>query len=251
MLRAVCFDLWGTLVADAPGVADARAAERVRRIDRALRDGAWPAPPEAITDAMQATVDTVVGVHQDNIDIDAEERVALFYRHLDPSLRPEHDLPADAVAAVRTAIHESALYHPPELLPGAADTLAALQGSGCRLALVSNTGLSPGVALRSLLDALGVGRYFVAQVYSDELRSWKPDPRMFDEAVFALGVPKEQTLFVGDTAEADILGAQSYGIGLTAQVGGKRIEEIRPTLDLRGVGDLVVALRERGYLAAS
>ncbi len=248
MLRAVCFDLWDTLISDPPGVGRARAAERVRRIEQALLQGGWGAPREAVVDAMQATVDTVVAIHQENRDVDAAERIHIFYRHLDPSLRPESDLSDETRTAIGSAIHDSAVYHPPEPLPGALETLAELQSLGLRLALVSNTGLSPGTALRDLLDQFGMTKFFSAQIYSDELQSWKPDPRMFDEAVFALGAPKEETLFVGDTPEADTLGAQAYGIGMTAHVGPNRVEGVRATFTLDGVHGLVEALAEAGHV---
>ena len=205
---------------------------------------------QAIRAAMQATVDAFVAVHQDNRDIDAQERIALFLRHLDPSLRPDHDLAASHHEAVRDAIHDSAIYCPPTLLPGAAEALERLRGYGVRMALVSNAGLSPGSALRILLNEMGIGHYFASHVYSDELRAWKPDRRMFDEAIFGLGVRKEDVFFVGDTPEADILGAQSFGIGGTALVGTKRVEGVQATLSLDGVHQLVDALVERGYLAA-
>ena len=250
MLRGVCFDLWGTLIVDPPGLGAKRAEERVERVHDALHTAGWGAPLEAIRDAMQTTVDAFVAVHQENRDIDAEERIALFLRHLDPSLRPERDLGADGHEAVRDAIHDSVIYCLPGLLPGAAEALESLSGHGVRMALVSNTGLSPGTALRTVLDELGIGRYFASHVYSDELRAWKPDGLMFDEAVFGLGVRKEDSFFVGDTPEADILGAQSFGIGGTALVGTKRVEGVQATLTLDGVHQLVDALVERGHLAS-
>lgn len=248
MLRAACFDLWETLVVDPPGRGEERAAERVRGIDAALRSGGWPAPAEAIADAMQATVDSLVTVHQDNIDVDGEERVSLFYRHLDPSLRPQHDLPIEAREAITAAIHGGALRMLPELLPGAEETLAALRGRGLLLALVSNTGLSPGPTMRAVLDELGIGRYFAAQVYSDEVGAWKPHERMFDAAVFALGVPGRDILFVGDRPEADILGAQAFKLGMTALVGDKSVPGVQPDLELAGVHALLPALVERGAI---
>ena len=248
MLRAVCFDLWGTLIADPPGRGEARARERVARIDRALRAGDWSAPREAIEAAMQTTVDALVAVHLDNHDLDAAERVTLFYRQLDPSLRPEIDLPPGVRGAITAAIHDSALDTPPELIPGALETVAALRKRGLRLALISNTGLSPGTALRRLLDQLGLSAYFTAEIYSDELGAWKPDARMFEEAVFALGVAARDTLYVGDTPEADIVGAQAFGIGMTAQVGTKRVEGVRASLELSDVGALLAALETRGLI---
>lgn len=250
MLRAVAFDLWETLIADPPGRGQQRADERVRRVEIALRDGGWPAPPDAIADAFQAAVDGLVAVHQDNLDLDAAERLQLFYRHLDPTLRPEHDLPPDSRDAITEAIHGGSRYVPPELLPGSLETLTALRDSGLRLALVSNVGFSPGAVIRELLADLGLARFFTAQIYSDETRAWKPHARMFDACVFALGVSARETAFVGDRPEADILGAQQFGMGLAVQVGGRRSEGIRAAIELEGVAGLIEALHERRLLPA-
>jgi len=250
MLRAICFDLWDTLIGDEPGRANERASERVRRLAEALCLGDWPAPREAIADAVQAAVDSLVAVHQDNVDLDADGRVDLFYRHLDPSLNPARDLSNDARAAVAAAIHDGARYAPPVLLPGVLDALPALRAAGMRLALVSNTGFSPGPTMRGLLSDLDLERHFTAQVYSDEIGAWKPGARMFDEAVFALGVPVGDVLFVGDTPEADILGPQQFGLGMTALVGDKRVDGVRADVELPGVSSLVAVLRERDLIPA-
>ncbi len=249
-LRAVCFDLWGTLAADRPGDGDARAADRLQRIDDGLRVAGWPAPPDAIADALQATVDSLVTIHQDNRDIDLDERLALFFRHLDPSLRPEHDLIPAGLAQIVGAVRDGALRFPPTLLPGAHHTLRTLRRHGLRLALVSNSGFSPGDAMRTVLDQLDIGRYFTAQIYSDETGAWKPDPRMFDEALFALGTGPSDTLFVGDRPAADIVGAQAFGIGMTALVGDRSLPGVRPTFALPGVQALLPALRQHGALPA-
>ena len=165
MLRAICFDLWDTLIADPPGRGDERAAERVRRLDAALRDGGWPAPREAIADAVQAAVDALVAVHQDNVDLDADGRVNLFYRHLDPTLDAKRDLPSQAREGIAAAIHGGARYASPTLIPGALEALTALRTSGLRLALVSNTGFSPGATMRECVADLDLARHFTAQVY--------------------------------------------------------------------------------------
>ena len=246
MLRAVCFDLWDTLIVDTPGGGQTRAVERVRRIAEGLRLGGWGAPPEVITDAIQLTIDALVQVHQDNRDLNADERLALFFRALDPSLRPEQDLPLEARRAVTTAIQDGALHTPPVLIPGVNAMLEALRACGVRLAIVSNTTLSPGRSMRAVLNLMDIGRAFTAQIYSDEVRAWKPAARMFDEAVFALGVPAQDTLFVGNTPESDIVGAQAFGMGMTALVGGATAPGVRADFAWPDVTGLMPALlRER------
>ncbi len=248
MLRAVCFDLWETLVADPPGRGEDRAGDRARAVERALEAAGRPAPPEAIAGAIQNTIDALVAVHQRNDDLGADERLALFYEHLDPSLRPKRDLEPPARAAIAEAILGGTERVPPELLPGADETLHALRRRGVALALVSNTGLSPGPVLVRTLERLGITGYFDALIFSDEVRAWKPDARMFAAAVAALGVPPELTAFVGDTPETDIVGAQAFGLGLTALVGPAAIDGVQPDLRLGGVDALIPALDARGLL---
>ena len=40
----------------------------------------------------------------------------------------------------------------------------------------------------------------------------KPDPRIFDPAIDALGTSRHRTLYVGDTVHADVLGAEAAGM---------------------------------------
>lgn len=248
MLRAICFDLWDTLIADPPGRGPTRAADRVWRLERALRAGGWPASTGAITDAIQAALDSLTAIHNQNHDADAAERVALFYRHLDPTLHPAEDLPAPTQRAIADAILAGVERVQPNLLPGAPELLAELRRRGLRLALVSNAGLSPGVVLRRTLRRFGIDRHFAAQLYSDETGAWKPHTRMFAQALTALDATPEETAFVGDTPETDILGAQAFGLRLTALVGGASVDGVRPDLHLRGVGELLPALSARGLI---
>ena len=248
MLRAICFDLWDTLIADPPGRGAVRAADRVRRVQRALRAGGWPASPAAITDAIQAALDSLTVIHNQNRDVDAAERVALLYRHLDPTLRPAQDLPAPTQRAVSDAILGGVERVQPNLLPGAPELLVDLRRRGLRLALVSNAGLSPGAVLRRTLRRFAIDRHFAVQLYSDETGAWKPHARMFAQALTALAVTPEETAFVGDTPETDILGAQACGLRWTALVGAASVDGVRPDLHLRGVGELFPALSARGLL---
>ena len=44
------------------------------------------------------------------------------------------------------------------------------------------------------------------------VRSEKPDPHIFNYALAAVGASAEEVVHVGDTYEADIIGAQGVGI---------------------------------------
>ena len=89
-------------------------------------------------------------------------------------------------------------------------TLQRLKDDGYKLAIVSNwdTPLDP------LAERLGIAHFFDIIVASHDVRvrSAKPDPHIFEYTLNAVGVSAEETVHVGDTYEADIIGAQGVGI---------------------------------------
>ncbi len=92
------------------------------------------------------------------------------------------------------------------LYPEVKDTLAYFYRNGYRLGVISDT--SP--SLRLTLQALGIDTYFDCFICSDEVGVMKPDPRMYQAALDALGVLAEQSIYVDDyDVEAD--GARAMG----------------------------------------
>ena len=89
-------------------------------------------------------------------------------------------------------------------------TLQHLRDAGFKLAIVSNwdTPLDP------LTERLGIAHYFDIIVASHDARvlSAKPDSHIFNYTLAAVGVLAEETVHVGDTYEADIVGARDVGI---------------------------------------
>ncbi len=79
-----------------------------------------------------------------------------------------------------------------------------------RLAVVSNFDYTP-TAL-DILERAGVVELFDAVVVSDEVGWRKPRRDIFDAAFVRLGVRPEESLFVGDRADMDVLGAQRLGM---------------------------------------
>jgi FMN phosphatase YigB (HAD superfamily) len=101
---------------------------------------------------------------------------------------------------------------PPILKEDALDTLAGTRQRVRKIGLISNTGRSPGIALRQVLDNLGILRFFDALVFSDEAGCRKPDKRIFDLALRELGSQPSDTIHVGDNPEADLWGAKQAGL---------------------------------------
>ena len=247
-LRGVCFDLWETLVSDPPGTGERRAADRAVRALAVLSEAGLPHDRAEVDAAIQRTIDALVAIHQGNLDITAADRVALFGRQLDPVLDIDGDLPPRARDGLTAALLGATERHAPALLPGAVEALQALRAAGLPLALVSNTGLSPGPVLRRTLETLGIRACFDVQVFSDELCAWKPHAAMFRAAADGLGLSPAELAFVGDTPESDILGARASGFAFTVLVGDKPSDGVEPHLRLAGVHALVSALHARGLL---
>jgi putative hydrolase of the HAD superfamily len=78
----------------------------------------------------------------------------------------------------------------------------------------------PSRAQRSKLERLGWTELFDAVVVTGELPAGKPDPRAFGALTEALGVPPEETVYVGDNVDADIRGAKRAGMVAVQVVGG-------------------------------
>ncbi|HEX7008447.1 MAG TPA: HAD family hydrolase [Phycisphaeraceae bacterium] len=97
------------------------------------------------------------------------------------------------------------------LEPGTHQTLDRLARSGYRLGIVSNT-FVPGFVLDRHLAQLDLLRYFPYRIYSCDVGYRKPDRRIFDRAVQAIGAAASQCVFVGDLLDADIHGAHQAGL---------------------------------------
>ncbi|WP_234554857.1 HAD family hydrolase [Thermus caliditerrae] len=93
------------------------------------------------------------------------------------------------------------------VVPGAHATLEALRRRGYALAVVSNWDAT----LPEILEVVGLRPYFQHLSVSALSGAAKPDPRLFHEALSALGVAPEEAVHVGDS-EADLLGARGAGV---------------------------------------
>lgn len=85
--------------------------------------------------------------------------------------------------------------------------LDALASQGVNLGIISNWD----ERLRPLLEQLGLAKYFEAVIISCEVGFTKPSPVIFEVAARKLGLAPEFILHVGDSMESDVAGARSAG----------------------------------------
>jgi HAD superfamily hydrolase (TIGR01509 family) len=89
-----------------------------------------------------------------------------------------------------------------------AESLSKLRSTGLLLGVVSN---SDG-RVEEALQAAGLRGYFDCVIDSAVIGVEKPDPRIFQAALTALGVRPHEALYVGDLYEVDIVGARAAGM---------------------------------------
>ncbi|HTY09269.1 MAG TPA: HAD family hydrolase [Candidatus Edwardsbacteria bacterium] len=210
MIKAITFDLWETLIADSAAQNDLRTEYRVAKTAQLLLGAGAPADLGALYAAHEEVWRRCEQQWVKSTDLPFAEQVALFLDLAQPGLSAT--LPRATRRKIEQAYADAVLHYPPQLIPGAAETLAAFKRKRLKLALICNTGRSPGVVLRTLLGTFGIVRRFNAALFSDETIVRKPDPRIFAQALDALGVPAAEAVHVGDSAESDIAGAAASGL---------------------------------------
>lgn len=121
----------------------------------------------------------------------------------------------DAADALASLLKAPAIDFWSAPVKGARETLSALSADGVPIAIVSNSdGTVESSLLRKELCQVGVGRFTaVAAIVDSALvgRS-KPDGRIFEPAISALGVEPSETIYVGDSERIDVAAALDAGI---------------------------------------
>ena len=197
-IRAVTYDCWATL----------------------LKDRDWEG-------AMESRIDALLS----HLDIDrAEARRCLeeaWLKHdeawkqvetFGPGRMAAHCLEArgifddDIINEVTQKFEEASLAAGVAAVDGARETLQALRGAGIGLALVCDTGFTPGRVVRQLLDDQGLLEFLEVVCFSDEVGVPKPGSEIFAKAIAELGVRPPEAVHIGDLRRTDIAGAHHFGM---------------------------------------
>ena len=211
MIRFVTFDFWDTLVTDSPENLRAQRALRVAAIRSALRDAGAPVSEvEAEEIHERSGVALAERFWSLNRDPSPEEQLRIVLDTGRPGIAARLD-PA-AFAAALDGYISPVLAHPPDLCPGADRAVRELAGRGVVLGIVSNTGRTPGVILRRVLERYGLLGYFSAISYSDEVGIRKPEAQIFRVTLARAGVAAGEAVHIGDNPDADVVGAQGAGM---------------------------------------
>ncbi len=175
----------------------------------------------------------------DHREVPAAARFAHFFRTLGLD---ETALP-DGFGRALIDAHRGALGRAAEF-PAHHGPLLRRLAERYKLAVVSNFDYTP-TAL-DILERAGVVDLFETIVVSDEVGWRKPRRDIFDAALDRLGVRAEESLFVGDRADMDVLGAQQIGMDAAwINRDGEPLPAgvMAPTYEIRDLGELATILK--------
>jgi HAD superfamily hydrolase (TIGR01549 family) len=230
MLKAVTLDFWGTLVDDRQGGSKARV--------QALASVLPQVPLDQVSAAYSVSWDRFQKAGADGWGLPPAALLSMALDELATTLRPP------VYQAVLSVWESVKLTCPPALLPGAREMLKELRRRGLLVALISDTGATPGSGLRGYLAGQGVRHLFDWLTFSNETGVTKRQVQAFSSTLAALGVAPAEALHVGDTPATDIAGAHAAGLraGLTIETHDRRAPDCRPDLLLEHLCDLPAAL---------
>jgi len=112
-----------------------------------------------------------------------------------------------------------------------------------KLGIVSNFAIPE--CVDKLLEKHGLDTLFDVVVVSGAINKRKPSPEIFHKALEKLGVSAENAVFVGDTADADIIGAKAAGmktIFIERRV-QKESEQACPNQTIKNLSELTNAIK--------
>ena len=208
--KLVTLDLWNTLINDVPDGGTIRNSLRVQGIAEVLSDQGQIYTHNDIRKAIRETQKILWDGQLSGKDLSFDQQVELFLKEL-------HLLSIDTIEIqCRDQIAEkygNAFFGcSPRLHKDVKSVLQRLKENGLKVALVSNTGATPGKMLRVYLSRLGILDYFDLLVFSDEHQIAKPNPELFSIALKGLETIPERSVHVGDQIYFDCDGAKQAGM---------------------------------------
>lgn len=117
----------------------------------------------------------------------------------------------ESIDIVTNAFEDSVIIHKPKLINNVKESLDFLSNE-FDLAIISDTGFSPGSILKQLMIEDDIEKYFKSYSFSNETGYSKPNENAFKVALDNLDVLPSNSLHIGDIEHTDIVGAKNYGM---------------------------------------
>ena len=200
-IKAVTFDLWNTLI-EVVSYTDAR----VNALYGAAAKAGFTGSAETAAEAYRgATAWYEREWRTRHVQVDSGARLDYMLGELGVELAP------DVKRALTEEFEDVFLRGPPPLKPGALEAVTRLSPK-YRLGVISDTGITPGRAMRRYFRDRGLMSHFTSLVFSDETGLCKPHPDVFRRALSELGAEPCEAVHVGDLLRTDVAGAKAAGM---------------------------------------
>lgn len=260
-IRAVLFDVYGTLFISASGDVDSLTETRVTALSAALEAMGIAAPLNVQT-AVDRFAEVIRetharmrkrGIEDPEVDIiDVWQRT--FHRLIDEG-QASADL--SALDWRRLAVEFEARANPVWPMPGARECLVTLTDCGLALGIISNAQFYVRHMFSALLGAAPEGLGFRRDLvyFSFEHGHAKPGRTLFEKAARSLenhGISAKQCLYVGNDMLNDILPADSVGFrtalfagdgrSLRRREGDPRVAGLRADIEITKLESLAACL---------
>jgi putative hydrolase of the HAD superfamily len=202
-IKAVTFDFWSTLY-------KSRTVDYSKRLQILKEEVEEGSGQNVNRDQFEAAVKTARETWsrtwlEDYHTINAWEWLGIFLQELGISLDPAY------VQKMQTRIENTVLDEMPTLVEEGPAVLADLS-SRYKLAVISDTGLTPGRVLHQVMEHDDIAKHFTHFTFSDEVGRSKPHPDAFLTTLKALGVEPHEAVHIGDLLRTDVAGAQNVGM---------------------------------------
>jgi len=246
-ITAITFDLWQTLLLDNRDLGRARAQVRLEGAQQALEQFGEPYDLEHIREAYRTCYRRCQQIRSQNRDVSFQDQVEIFIDNISPGL--VRRLPQETLREILRAYADSFFVHPPVPHEAALTVLSSVRDMGLKIGLISNTGMTPGVAFRKFLEQHGMLKYFDVLTFSDEVQLAKPAEEIFLMTLRELAAAPGESIHIGDHVVNDVVGAKQSGMK-TIWIEGfyQRQDESDPASEpdfkVPGLGMVAEAIRE-------
>lgn len=142
------------------------------------------------------------GVDPSYVEIDLDKVYAKLYRL--KGVKANKQLVQDTMVMFRMLSTKRI-----KLFPGVKELLLRLKADGKGVYLLSNAQSS---FTRPEMEMLGIYDLFDGILYSSDVLVMKPNPEFFQILFDRYGLNKEESVYIGNDARADMLGAAGFGI---------------------------------------
>lgn len=256
-IRAVLFDVYGTLFCSAAGDIS-MGAESAGPGGAALDTlaGQYGLTGEGLRSFFRAQVAALHRARSPETrwpEVRVERIWAGFLREQDAV--PPGDSPE--AAGRELALRYELAVNPVYPMPGTAETIAALGASGRKLGIISNAQFFTPLLFEAFFGALPEKLGFDPEllIWSFALGEAKPSPRLFGAAVRRLterGISPAETAFVGNDMLSDMYGAMEAGFqgilfagdnrSLRLREDDPRVRDLRPARVILSLGETMTGM---------